>query len=109
MSATTTTQQPSAEISVKVGELFILTERESLSAGYETVARYDESALELMGDLTEASAEARLSIGGSTQKAFQFKALREGETIVEFVARRPWSDQKSFVRSSALARVAPAG
>lgn len=87
----------------RVGELFELCVRENLSTGYQTVARFDEKALELMGDLTEAQASE--AFGADHQKVFQFKALREGDTEVAIWSCRAWDATQGSETERLLIRV----
>ena len=68
---------------------FEITLESNLTTGYSWQAGYDESFLELVSQTYESASDL---MGAGGEETLVFKALKQGETEVTMVYKRPWED-----------------
>jgi inhibitor of cysteine peptidase len=80
------------DITIGVGQEFIIALGSNPSTGYSWQASYDETALELVGGEPEYEAdetdEAVVGAGGT--ELFRFLTLKTGEAEITMTYARPW-------------------
>jgi len=85
-------------ITSHVGGTFEIVLDSNPTAGYSWQVEYDETHLELVDQTFQASSDL---IGAGGTETFVFEALRDGETKVTMVYKRPWEQDvlrtKAFV------------
>lgn len=96
------TQNTSNSIEAKNGENFEINLESNPTTGYSWVPEFDKNYLELANkDFVQQNTDKQVVGAGGTEK-FQFKALKTGETKINFYYIREWEidvapiDQKVF-------------
>ena len=88
-------------ISVNVGQEFVIALDENPSTGYTWQEEFDDSFLELVADKYEPPLEPKEGeppiVGAPGTRIFEFKALKEGQTEITTILKRPWEEE--FVES----------
>ena len=88
-------------ISVNVGQEFVIALDENPSTGYSWQEEFDDSFLELVADKYEPPPEPKEGeppiVGAPGTRIFEFKALKEGQTEITTILKRPWEEE--FVES----------
>ncbi len=89
-----------AQVETVVGKSFTVTFNENASTGYVWQCTNEDPALRVEfkrandnADPAAAPDMTRMPIGGSSEKTFEVTAMEEGEYIVEFQNKRPFSDE----------------
>lgn len=98
---------PDTTIKVNVGQEFTIALDENPSTGYLWEAQFDSSFVELVDSNYEASSGG--GVGAEGTRSFVFAALKEGNTEVTMVLKRPWeeetADEKVFTVEVAVEEV----
>ena len=88
-------------ISVNAGQEFVIALDENPSTGYSWQEEFDDSFLELVADKYEPPPEPKEGeppiVGAPGTRIFAFKALKEGQTEITTILKRPWEEE--FVES----------
>ena len=75
------------DITVRVGEEFVIALEGNPTTGYEWEAHYDSSMLQLVDRAFSAYGPG---IGSGGIELFRFKALTAGDTQLELIYKRAW-------------------
>ncbi|MHB1416731.1 MAG: protease inhibitor I42 family protein [Chloroflexota bacterium] len=103
------TRAPAADFNTAVGNAFRFDVDGNPTTGYEWQAQYDEGFLQLADRTYTAPSSGLLGAGGKF--TFTFKALREGETTIKLLYKRPWetavAETKEYTVRIAAGATAP--
>ena len=86
-SVSDTTAEP---IGVMAGKTFTVSLESNPTTGYSWQPEFDSEYLELVG--SEFKSDSAL-MGASGIETFEFKALKQGETEITMIYKRPWENE----------------
>lgn len=81
------------EMSVNTGDVLNFELESNPTTGYEWVVDYDRDFLVLVHS-SFIESEKKGLVGVPGKQRFRFKAIKKGETTIEFLYRRPWEKDR---------------